>query len=355
MKNNLYRSENLALKRNIKKDIKKHNQINKLKNTFSYRGIKRMPKLQDKDKNKDNFDLTNKEFKLKQTKEKKDKKDSANIQYNLFYNRNINDYKMFITEYTNTHNGNLAWAIKLRANQNKNILTGPPSKKVLSKKKITSKNKNNKNNSNSNTKTIEKQKGITLTESFNEPKFYNEDLEKYKLRIKKDKRPLSSVLNPNFNNIRHLYIDKKNFRSKEFGASLRNYSPLQKGKDKIKIKWDNYLSPNRDDRHLTKFLLPRTHDGREAMKRLENRMYRPYKVLFKDVILDNDKIKQKVMTPVKDFTYDGIGEHLNMINYHSHYRVKNTSQGENILKKGTNSQCLYELGLRNYKPFSAKN
>jgi hypothetical protein len=74
MKNNLYRSENLALKRNIKKDIKKHNQINKLKNTFSYRGIKRMPKLQDKDKNKDNFDLTNKEFKLKQTKEKKDKK-----------------------------------------------------------------------------------------------------------------------------------------------------------------------------------------------------------------------------------------------------------------------------------------
>lgn len=79
----------------------------------------------------------------------------------------------------------------------------------MSKKKITSKNKNNKNNSNSNAKTIEKQKGITLTESFNEPKFYNEDLEKYKLRIKKDKRPLSSVLNPNFNNIRHLYIDKK--------------------------------------------------------------------------------------------------------------------------------------------------
>jgi hypothetical protein len=258
---------------------------------------------------------------------------------------------MFITEYTNTHNGNLSWAIKLRANQNKNILTEPSSKKSSSKNKKATKTKSSK----SNEKTIEKPKGITLTESFNEPKFYNEDLEKYKLRIKKDKRPLSSVLNPNFNNIRHLYIDKNNFRSKEFGASLRNYSPLLKGKDKMKIKWDNYLSPNRDDKHLTKFLLPRTNDGREAMKRLEKRMYRPYKVLFKDVILGDYKIKQKVMTPVNDFTYDGIGEHLNMINYHSHYRVKNTSQGENIFKKGTNSQCLYELGLRNYKPFSAKN
>ena len=350
MKNNLYRSENIVLKRNLNNNIKKHSQINKLKNTFSHRTAKKIPNLKDKDKdkNKDNFDLTNKEVKIKQNK---DKKDNTNVQYNLFYNRNINDYKMFITEYTNTHNGNLSWAIKLRANQNKNILNEPPSKRGLSKSKIISKTKSSK----SNAKTIEKQKGINLTESFNEPKFYNEDLEKYKLRIKKDKRPLSSVLNPNFNNIRHLYIDKNNFRSKEFGASLRNYSPLLKGKDKMKIKWDNYLSPNRDDKHLTKFLLPRTNDGREAMKRLEKRMYRPCKVLFKDVILGDYKIKQKVMTPVNDFTYDGIGEHLNMINYHSHYRVKNTSQGENIFKKGTNSQCLYELGLRNYKPFSAKN
>ena len=348
MKNNLYRSENVVLKRNAKKNIKKHSQINKLRNTFSHRTAKKITNLQDKEKNEDNYYLTNKEVKIKQTKEKKD---MPKIQYNLFYNRNINDYQMFITEYTNTHKGNLSWAIKLRANQNKNILTEPSSKKSSSKNKKTTKTKSSK----SNEKTIEKPKGITLTESFNEPKFYNEDLEKYKLRIKKDKRPLSSMLNPNFNIIRHLYIDKNNFRSKEFGASLRNYSPLKKGKDKIKIKWDNYLSPNRDDKHLTKFLLPRTNDGREAMKRLEKRMYRPYKVLFKDVILGDDKIKQKVMTPVKDFTYDGIGEHLNMINYHSHYRVKNTSQAENIFKKGTNSQCLYELGLRNYKPFSAKN
>ena len=41
-----------------------------------------------------------------------------------------------------------------------------------------------------------------------------------------------------------------------------------------------------------------------------------------------------------------------MINYHSKYRIKNTSQGEEIFKNGTNSQCLYELGLRNYKSFS---
>ena len=134
MKNNLYRSENVVLKRNAKKNIKKHSQINKLRNTFSHRTAKKITNLQDKEKNEDNYYLTNKEVKIKQTKEKKD---MPKIQYNLFYNRNINDYQMFITEYTNTHNGNLSWALKLRANQNKNILTEPSSKKSSSKNKKT--------------------------------------------------------------------------------------------------------------------------------------------------------------------------------------------------------------------------
>ena len=214
-------------------------------------------------------------------------------------------------------------------------------KEELNESTKNSKNKNiknqyikNENSKNKNPK--DKTKGLNLTETFNEPKFYNEDLEKFKLRQKKNKRPLSSILNPNFNNIRHLFINKNSFRSKEFGASLRNYSPIKSGKDKLKVKWDNYIRPNKEDSHLTRFLLPKTNEGKQNLKKLEKRMYRPYKVMFKDVMIGEDTIKQKILTPKKDFTYDGIGEHLNMINYHSKYRVRNTSQGEEIFKNGTN-------------------
>ena len=320
----LYKSDN-----NIEKKLREYEKQNKnIKNinNFKFSPIKKL----DKYSNKNQLNL-----KTKTTRAK------FNHPYILVYDRNFHDYEQLLTDFTNTHKGNLYWAIKLRAN-----------KKGLNVPNKNSKNKNIKSQNINNKNSKEKPKGLNLTQNFKEPKFYNEDLEKFKLRQKKNKRPLSSILNPNFNNIRHLFINKNSFRSKEFGASLRNYSPIKSGKDKLKVKWDNYIRPNKEDSHLTRFLLPKTNEGKQNLKKLEKRMYRPYKVMFKDVMIGEDTIKQKILTPKKDFTYDGIGEHLNMINYHSKYRVRNTSQGEEIFKNGTNSICLYELGLRNYKSIS---
>ena len=273
--------------------------------------------------------------------EKQDKKNITKPKFkilnNLKYNRNYNDYHQFLTEFTNTHNGNLSWAIHLRENSNIKYKTPKKDKIIKIKTKVSSKDKN---------------KGIALTENFKEPKFYIEDLEKYKLKLKKQKRPLSSIANPNFNNIRHLFIYRNGGElSKEFASSLRYYS--EKKSKKGKTQWNKYFNNNqRENKELIRFLLPVTQEGKKNLKKLEKRIYSPYTFLYKDIILGNDTIKQKVIFPKKDYSYGGIGEHLNMMSYSNHYGVANSSQFENILKSGNNSQCFFELGLRNYKYFT---
>ena len=316
------------------KNVNKKNNEKKIKNNFLLSQAK-LGKIAEKNKLK----ITNqksqkeKEIKLKLTNDK------TKISNNLTHKRNINYYQQCYTEYTNSHNGNLSWATKLR--ETIRILNESPNQKKTRKNKAKYLSK-------------ERPKGISLTENFKEPQFYLEDLEKYKLKIKKEKRPLSSKLNPNFNNIKHLFINKNGGRSKEFASSLRNYNNSPKNAGKQNIAWKNCYTCLKENKYLTKFLLPRTPSGRENLRKLEKKIYRPYNIFYKDIVLGDDSIKQKVMAPDKNYTYGGIGGHLNMINYNTRYRIKNSSYAENIFKKGTNSQCLFELGLRNYKSFDAK-
>ena len=322
---------------NIENKPQNLNKTKKLKNNFLSNHIKR-----NKSTDKNNINIKNKKQEKKvKIKSNKTKFKSQNVSS---YNRNINDYIQFLTEYTNTPNGNLSWATKLR--ENSNIINNRSPKKEHFRKI--------RNINSAKEKAKVSKKGISLTNNFKEPKFYADDLEKYKLKIKKQKRPLSSILNPNFNNIRHLFINKNAERFREFSSCLRNYNftPNQPGKEKI--KWNKYVGGNKENKNLSKFLLPRTHEGKEILKKLEKRMYRPYHILYKKIILGNDTIKQKYMRKKNDYTYSGIGEYLNMIKYHSHYGVMNSSQAENILKNETNSVSLFELGLRNYKSFDAK-
>ena len=317
---------------NKPENINNIKEVKKIKNNFLLSQTKPQ-------KTQSNIKITNhkkqkeKEIKLKLTT---DKKNNSN---NLTFNRNINDYQQCYTDYTNTHNGSLSWATKLR--QTIKLLNETSNRKKSGKNK---------------TKFLSKERpnGISLTKNFKEPQFYAEDLDKYKLRIKKEKRPLSSILNPNFNNIRHLFINKNGGLSKEFASSLRNYNYSPKNIGKQNIAWKKYFSCFKENKYMTKFLLPRTPGGRENLKKLEKRLFRPYNVLYKDIVLGNESIKQKVMMPDKNFTYGGIGEHLNMQNYNSRYRIKNSSYAENIFKNGTNSQCLFELSLRHYKSLDFK-
>ena len=272
----------------------------------------------------------------------------------LSLSRNYNDYNQILTELTDINKSKILWAIKLRqpisnTSNQINYL------KINQKDNLKLNPKKNIRNISSAKPPISK--GLVLTSNFIEPKFYMEDLDKYKLKNKGKKRPLSSILNPNFNNIKHLYKNKIGYQSKEFAACLRNYSIKNKNKFE-KIKWNNYFSKNNtsDNKLFTKFLTPRTEGGKKIFKRIEKKICKPYSVRYKDVMVGNDNIKQKIMIQKNDYCYSGIGSYLDFGNYKTNYGIKNAvGLNENILKTETNSQCLFELGLRSYPKIKVKS
>ena len=306
--------------KNLKKDGIKNlfNKSNKIKQE-EYKSIGEIKKLNENDK----------KLRLK----------SARV-YNPFkisYSRNYNDYKQILKELTDINTSKINWAMKLRKDQ---LIS------LMKEKEIKSKNKNLKNIQSAKPAT----KGLILTSNFIEPKFYMDDLEKFRKKIGSKKRPLSSILNPNFNNVKHLFANRINLQSKEFASSLRFYNTKKNNENK-KIKWNNCFSKvnkSRDNAYYASFLLPKTEEGKKNLKRLEKKISTPYQVIFKDIILGNDNIKQKILTPKRDFSYSGVGSYLDLGNYRTNYGVKNTSLNEQILKTESNSQCLFELGLRNY-------
>ena len=113
----LYKSDN-----NIKKKLRLNDKQNKNKkkiNNFIISPIKKLGNNPDKN----NLNLKSKTSRIK-----------INHPYILLYNRNFHDYEQFLTDFTNTHNGNLYWALKLRTN-----------KEELNESTKNSKNKNIKN------------------------------------------------------------------------------------------------------------------------------------------------------------------------------------------------------------------
>ena len=278
--------------------------------------------------------LSKKDMRLKTSRQKNP--------YKLLYSRNFNDYKQILTELTDINTSKINWAIKLR----KDFMD-----KMIEKKE---KNNNKKPRNASSAKPV--MRGLVLTSNFIEPKFYMDDLEKFRLKMKNKKRPLSSILNPNFNNVKHLFANKINLQSKEFASSLRNYNTPKLKFDKM--KWNNFFTnnnKNRDNANYAVFLLPKTEEGKKNYRRLEKKISAPYSVIYKDIIVGNDTIKQKVLTPKKDFCYSGVGSYLDLGNYRTNYGVKNTGQSVNILKTESNSQSLFELGLRNYPKIKIKS
>ena len=293
-------------------------------------------------KNSNNKDIKgqikiNKEIRLKSSR--------PNYPYKINNSRNFNDYRQILTELTDINKSKINWALKLRKNQLINLL----------EKKISQSQENpNKRKIRNISSAKPATRGLVLTSNFIEPKFYLDDLEKFKSKIKNKKRPLSSVLNPNFNNVKHLFTNKINHQSKEFAASLRDYHTTKNNNEKI--KWNSYFTKNNQyNPHYTKFLLPKTEEGKKNFRKIEKTVYSPYSVTYKEIILGSDTIKQKVLTPKRDFSYGGIGNYLDFGKYRTNYGIKNSSLSENILKTESNTQCLFELGLRNYPKIKIKS
>ena len=334
--------KNISLGKNKEKKVKSKEVKNQKKDEIKGTSLFNKNYRPKKEESKYNNDIKNpnksqNEIRLKSSKLKNP--------YKLSYSRNYNDYKQILTELTDINTSKINWAIRLRKDQLMNKMEEKNINDAKNKRKL-------RIASSAKPAT----RGLALTSHFLEPKFYMEDLEKFRKKIKNRKRPLSSILNPNFNNIKHIFKNKINPQSKEFASSLRNYNTAKSKNEKI--KWNNCFSNsnrNRENNYYSKFLLPRTEEGKRNFKRLEKRMHQPYTVIYKDTILGSDKIKQKVLIPKKDFAYSGVGSYLDLGSYRTNYGVKNTSLNANILKTESNSQCLFELGLRSYPKIKVKS
>ena len=132
----------------------------------------------------------NKETKASYLSQKETRIKSSLLKHpNISLSRNFNDYNQILTDLTDINKSKISWAIKLRQpnipisskNQSNNFLK-------INKKEIISKKDRNISSAKPATK------GLILTSNFIEPKFYMEDLDKYK---KKNKNKITNISNDN--------------------------------------------------------------------------------------------------------------------------------------------------------------
>ena len=150
IKNDENKTQNKEIK-NLKKDKVKNNSLFNKNN----RSNKEESKYS-KDKNFPN--LSQKENRLKSSKLKNP--------YKLSYSRNYNDYNQILTELTDINTSKINWALKLRKDELMNIIEEKGQNENKRKLRIASAKPTTR--------------GLVLTSNFIEPKFYMEDLEKYR-------------------------------------------------------------------------------------------------------------------------------------------------------------------------------
>ena len=207
-------------------------------------------------------------------------------------------------------------------------------------------------------------KRINITSTFNEPSFYNEDLEKYKKNKKKSYDSKIVKLNPNYDKIKHLLLGKKtgniNHSQFNFSTCLRDYNNNKNKEDKEKDKeikinserernWKYLPLPKiKGDNYIVKCLGPVTEVGIQNVKKLEKIMPKNYEIKHGEAVVGNDKIKTKILVNNKNYTVCGFGEYLGDPKYDNKFGDNNMFANKGILREASNNLSKFELGLRLY-------
>ena len=202
-------------------------------------------------------------------------------------------------------------------------------------------------------------KKVNITETFNEPHFYVEDLEKYKNKNKNKNNYASKIvkLNPNFNKIKHMVLGGKtgniNFSQFNFSSCLRDYN---KRDNKINIEkeknWKMTPLPKiKSDKYIVKCLSPVTQLGRQNVKKLEKIMPKNYEINHGETYVGNDKILTKSLVNNRNYTVSGFGDCLGDPKYNNKFGDNNMFANKLILDTATNPLSKFELGLRIYNSY----
>ena len=310
----------------VKKSQKKKNNISPIPN---FKSINETP---NKKRRKSIMTVPN------TARKEEEKNKEIPLKINSLLPTNINSYQHLIRGTDFGIYDNLNWTLRLRDYSHK----GMDNTRVIDYKDYYYRE---------NRKTNEvKQEKIKLTENFNPPSYYDEDLSKYKKRMQ-IKKSLISQLNPDFNKIRHLLFGnnngKVNYSQFNFETTLRDIKPNISNENK---KWA-VLPVIKNDKYMTKFLAPVTQYGIQNLKNIEKFIHKNYEYNFKDDFVGDDKIKKKIIYNNSNYTVSGIGETLGDEKYNNHFGDNNMFANKRILSTESNPQCKFELGLRIYSPY----
>ena len=256
--------------------------------------------------------------------------------------KNINDLRHLITTIPSVGKSGLKWMINLRNHPFKRQEKIP-----TEEDNIDSENKQSNNNDEKEKKEI----------TFNAPSFYDNDLSKYKTRntFFKNKRPLSTKLNPNFVEISHLVNNRLgesvNSTQYNFETTLR----LNKLKSTIKNKqkW-NDVSNKLNANYYNECLPPCSENSIEHMNKLEKYISRPFQVMYDKATIGKSQFTTKKLVKDKLRKSPYLGEHLSSRPYSNKYQDVETFRNHEIIQKHNNTMCMFELCLRHYGPIERK-
>ena len=340
----LEQNKNQITNRNTQK-IKIIDSIKKnKKNMKFFSPIRNLQKIEETPYKKSNKTIGEKSHTQKKEANKNNNNKNYPIRINSLLPTNINLYQHLIRGTDFGIYDNLNWTLRLRDYSNKGLGNTKVDYKNYYYHRDTKEKSEEK-----------KQEKIKLTENFNPPSYYEEDLQKYKKKKKATSKSLITQLNPNYNSIKHLLFGnnygKVNSSQFNFETTLRDSF----GDIKDKKKWEVLpVVKNNNKKYLVKYLSPITQQGIQNLRNVEKFLHKNYEYSYEDVIVGNDKIKKKVIHYNRNYTVAGIGDSLGEEKYNNHFGDNNMFANKGILSTASNTQCKFELGLRIYGPFKDK-
>ena len=292
-----------------------------------------------------------------QTSNKKIKNINTFREINKF-NKNTNEFEHLLRNNTNIDYGNFKWIIKLRNYNNNN---NNSDYKYKTSNNFYNNKTNNFNDSNNNIENNESNRTLRISKTVKNlgpPSFYQNDLEKYKIRnLKKINNNNIYKENLNFRTIRHLTKNKSNIGTISNDMFLY-MSSIRENKSAKNI----FINPNKwkDLSYVNKYpdfpisSSPKNKNLLEIYNKIKKYISKPYNINFKKIKFNGNNLIQKTMSKNNDLIFSEIGDHLSKIPYNNIFQEINTFKIKELLKKHNNTQCLFELNLRQYSPIIRK-
>ena len=285
--------------------------------------------------------INNSGLKTQRTSRNNNKLKTSLIQ-NIILPRNINCYTHLIRGKNVGNYAEINWVLRLRDyGQNNN------GSKTIDYKDYYYR----KNNDLEKVEDI-KHEQIKLTDNFLPPHFYDDDLQKYKNKLKKFDKSLILKLNPNYYKIKHLIYrnkgDLSNYSQFHFATTLRNIKSYREEKNK-KFQILPVCEKNNNNIHkIAKFLAPQTKYGKINLKKIEKYLIKNHDYKFEETRFEGQKIMRKIFTQNDKYTISGKGETLGDLKYNNNFYDNNMFANKKILQTESNPMCKFELGLRFY-------